>query len=100
VGVDDGADVGAALVDGEVEAELAEHAAAADHLALRVDLDEVAVLDEPLRGGRRGRDEARPVARGDVAVVVRDPAGRVQVARDLGDLRPQRLAGLHGPIST
>ena len=93
--VDDRADVGPPLVDDEVQPDLAEHLAAADHRALVIDLDQIGVGDQPLRGrGRRGDEtpcrDGR-IARAHVAVVVGDPAGGVQVLRGLRDLHAQLL---------
>ena len=97
MGVDHRADIGAALVDREVEAELAEDLAGADHLAGGIELEQIAVADHPLgRGGRRG-EEARAVADGEVAVVVGDPAAGVELAGGGGDPRAQ--AGVdHGAL--
>jgi hypothetical protein len=64
VGVDHGADVGPALVDREVQAELAEDLALADHLAGGVEGEDVALGDHPLRGrGRRGEEPAAVAGR-------------------------------------
>jgi hypothetical protein len=96
MGVDDRADIGPALVDREVKADLAKNLAGADHVALAVDLDEISLADDALGRRRRRRDVAIAVARGDVAIVVGDPAGGVQVLRGLGD----RVAKLfHGAMS-
>src|SRR6185437_4016970 len=65
--------------------DLAEHLAPADHRALGIDLDQILVVDQPLRrSGWRGH-EPIAIARGDVAVVVRRPAVRVDRSRSLGD---------------
>src|SRR5512138_2150230 len=87
--VDHACHIGPALVDREVQSDLAEHLAAADDLPLGVELDDVALLDQALRGRRGRREVARTIAGGDVAVVVGNPSELVQQPRCFRDLRAQ-----------
>ncbi len=96
VRVHDRAHVAPEAVHEEVQADLAEGSiASANHAAALVDDDELIDRTEALGKGRRRRHHASGRGqRGDVAVVIGDPAALPDDGRRIGDLAPQLMLGL------